>query len=236
MSNKAIVLLSGGLDSSVTAFIAKEKKYDLYALSFQYGQQHEKEIQAAKKIAHQLPVKKHLVLHLPLDKLGGSSLLKQSTPSIPSAHTLNEIGKTIPSTYVPARNTIFLSFALSYAETQKANAIYLGVTAADYSGYPDCRPAYINAYQQLANLATKRAVNGCPISIVTPLLHLSKKEIVQQGMHHKVPFEHTWSCYKGSSKACGACDSCLLRLKGFQQAGYNDPLTYETYPDWYTHH
>jgi len=234
MTQKAVLLLSGGLDSSVSAYIAKQDGFtDRYALSFQYGQQHQKEIQAAKNIAQNLNVKEHLFFDLPLDLFGGSSLLKKTKQNIPQPESVDNIGNTIPSTYVPARNTIFLSIALSYAETKKADAIYIGVTAADYSGYPDCRPEYINAYQNLANLATKRSVEGKPVTIKTPLLHLSKKEIVQKGHQLQVPFKKTWSCYNGEKKACGHCDSCLLRLKGFKEAGFNDPLAYASYPNWY---
>mgnify|MGYP006284358791 CR=1 FL=1 len=231
---KAVLLLSGGLDSSVSAYIAKKQGYtDCYALSFRYGQQHQKEIQAARDIAKTLQVKEHLFFDLPLDLFGGSSLLKNTNEKIPSPASLDAIGDAIPSTYVPARNTIFLSIALSYAETKKADAIFIGVTAADYSGYPDCRPEYINAYQKLANLATKRSVEGNPVSIKTPLLHLSKKEIVKKGHDLHVPFEKTWSCYQGQKKPCGTCDSCLLRLKGFKEAEINDPLAYAAYPTWF---
>jgi 7-cyano-7-deazaguanine synthase len=144
------------------------------------------------------------------------------------------IGKEIPSTYVPARNTIFLSIALSYAETLEADAIFIGVTAADYSGYPDCRPEYIEAFQKVVNLATKQAMMNHTIHVEAPLLLLSKAQIITYGKKLQVPFEHTWSCYSGQSKACGKCDSCLLRLKGFQESGIRDPLLYETTPHWYT--
>jgi len=147
---------------------------------------------------------------------------------------MKNIGKTIPSTYVPARNTVFLSLALAYAETLDADAIFIGANAVDYSGYPDCRPEYIQAYQKLASLATRKGVQGKTIRIEAPLLHLTKAEIIKTGLQLKVPFADTWSCYRGGRQACGKCDSCILRLKGFQEAGVKDPLSYETVPTWYT--
>jgi 7-cyano-7-deazaguanine synthase len=233
MTKKAIVLLSGGLDSSVTAHIAKEKGYHLSALSFLYGQQHDKEIQAAKKIATSLCITDHVFFTIDLSQFGGSALLKNSKQHISTSTNVEDIGKTIPSTYVPGRNTIFLSIGLSFAETRDADAIFTGVTSMDYSGYPDCRPEYINAFQQLADLATKKTVSGNKITIETPLIHLNKAEIVKQGQKLKVPFKETWSCYNGRKKACGKCESCLLRLQGFQKAKIKDPLQYETFPDWY---
>lgn len=233
MSKKAIVLLSGGLDSSVTAHIAKEKGYQLSALSFLYGQQHEKEIQAAKKIADSLKITDHVFFTINLSQFGGSALLKNSKQQISTSSNVEDIGKTIPSTYVPGRNTIFLSIALSFAETRDADAIFTGVTAMDYSGYPDCRPEYINAFQRLADLATKKTVSGNKITIETPLIHLNKAEIVKKGWELNVCFEDTWSCYNGRKKACGRCESCLLRLQGFQKAHIKDPIQYETFPDWY---
>lgn len=232
MVRNAVCLLSGGLDSSVSMYIAKQEGYDLYALSFSYGQQHTREIEAAKKIASSAHVKKHIIFDINLQQFGGSSLLKHSSSPIPY-HPLDQIGRTIPSTYIPARNTVFLSIALAYAETIDADAIFIGVTATDYSGYPDCRPEYIKAYQKMANLATKKAVEGKTILIETPLLYFSKAEIIKRGLELGVPFEHTWSCYRGDILACGTCDSCLLRLKGFKDAGWNDPLEYKTYPPWY---
>lgn len=230
---KAVVLLSGGLDSSVSAYDAKHKGYELFSLSFRYGQQHQKELHAAQQIGKHLDVNEHFIFDLALDQLGGSSLYQHSSQPIHQSASIDTIGTHIPSTYVPARNTIFLSIALSYAETRNADAIYIGVTSADYSGYPDCRPAYITAFQQLANLATKQAINGRSIIIQTPLLHLSKKEIVEKGTDLSVPFELTWSCYQGKEHACGTCDSCLLRLKGFKEAHQQDPITYDKYPPWY---
>jgi 7-cyano-7-deazaguanine synthase len=232
MSKKAVCLLSGGLDSTVSAFIAKDLGYELFALSFVYGQRHDKEIESAKKIAKTLIVKKHVIFDIDIGQFGGSSLVDESIkPEID--HSLEEIGKNIPNTYVPARNTIFLSVALGFAETVDADAIFIGATFADYSGYPDCRPKYFKAFQKMADIATKKGVNGKKIQIMTPVLNLSKAEIIKKGSKLGVPFDKTWSCYLGKEKACGRCDSCLLRLKGFKKVGLKDPLKYETLPDWY---
>lgn len=230
----AVCLLSGGLDSSVSAYIAKKTDHhDVYALSFLYGQRHDREIESAKKIASMLSSKKHILFNLDLAQFKGSSLIKSSNESIPENISLNSIGSSIPSTYVPARNTVFLSLALAFAETVDADAIYIGVTAADYSGYPDCRPEFINSFQSMINLATKKTVEGKSITLETPLISLSKSEIVTKGNELDVPFKYTWSCYKGLDQACGVCDSCQLRLKGFKDAGFKDPLKYDTLPSWY---
>jgi len=174
----------------------------------------------------------HILFEINLSKFGGSSLTDKSL--IPEKdHKLNEIGKKIPSTYVPARNTIFLSISLAYAESINADAIFIGATSADYSGYPDCRPKYFKAYQKMADLSTKNSIEGKKITIKTPLINLSKSEIIKKGMKLLVPFEETWSCYVGGKKPCGRCDSCLLRLKGFKEAGLKDPLKYNYLPDWY---
>jgi len=222
---KAVCLLSGGLDSSVTAHIAKDKKYTIYALTFRYGQRHKKELKCAKEIAKIVNSKDHVIFNLDLSQFGGSSLLNKKIKI--EENKLKNIGKKIPSTYVPARNTIFLSIALAYAEVIDGDAIFIGVTSADYSGYPDCRPEFIESFQKTANLATKKAIKGKPVEIITPLLHMSKAEIIKKGMKLKVPFEKTWSCYKGEKNACGKCDSCKLRLKGFETAGIKDPLEYQ---------
>ncbi|MFH1101413.1 MAG: 7-cyano-7-deazaguanine synthase QueC [Methanobacteriota archaeon] len=232
MAKKAVVLISGGLDSCVTTFLAREQHYEIYALSFRYGQHHTKELLCAKKIARVANVKEHLIFPVDLYRFGGSSLLTSSSKSIPT-RTQNKIGKDIPSTYVPARNTVFLSLALAYAETRDADTIFIGANAVDYSGYPDCRPEYLQAFEHLANLATKKGVQGKHMKIQAPLLYLTKSEIIKQGMRLQVPFKDTWSCYRGEQKACGRCDSCLLRLKGFQEAGIPDPVPYNHYPPWY---
>lgn len=234
MSKKAVVLLSGGLDSSVTAYSAKDEGYDLYGLTFLYGQRHDKEIQSAKKITASLNILDHVFFSIDLSQFGKSALFKNSTRSLSNPNTVDSIGQSIPDSYVPGRNTIFLSIALAFAETREAEAIYTGVTAMDYSGYPDCRPEFIQAFQQLANLATKKTVMGEQIAIKTPLIKKSKAEIIEKGNQLNVPFQHTWSCYEGRKKACGKCESCLLRLQGFKQANISDPLEYETLPEWYT--
>jgi len=233
MIKKAVCLLSGGLDSTVTAFTAKNDGFDIYALTINYQQRHEKEIIQAKAIAEDLAVKKHMIFPLHLYEFGGSALLKREPNNIPKNVPLQAIGTSIPSTYVPARNTIFLSLALAYAETINADRIYIGVTAAYYSGYPDCRPEFIKAFQQVINHATKKTIQGSSINLHTPLINLSKKEIILKGKELDVPFEKTWSCYQGRNRACGTCESCQLRLKGFIEAGFDDPLPYESYPIWY---
>jgi len=230
MAKKAVCLISGGLDSAVTAFIAKKQGYELYALTFRYGQRHTKELSCAKKIAHAVGAKDHIIFNIDLQKFGGSSLFSSSPHEIKN-HALKDIGKTIPSTYVPARNTVFLSLGLAYAEAINAAVIFIGVNAVDYSAYPDCRPNYIQAYQHLTNLATKHGVKGKTIRIKAPLLSLTKAEIIKTGLKLNVPFTKTWSCYRGETRACGHCDSCLLRLKGFQEAKVKDPIPYKTIPN-----
>lgn len=225
MKKKAVCLISGGLDSAVSAFIAKKQGYDIYALSFRYGQRHEKELKCAEKIGKAVEAKNHVFLTIDLTQFGGSSLLNHSNRKI-EHHRIEDIGKTIPSTYVPARNTIFLSFALAYAETINADAIFIGINAVDYSAYPDCRPAYLSKFQQVAHLATQQGVEGKKVKIKAPLIRLTKADIIKKGAELGVPFSKTWSCYKGNVKACGQCDSCLLRLKGFREAKLKDPLQY----------
>ena len=232
MSKKAVCLISGGLDSCVTAHIAKNEGYDIFALTFNYFQRHNREIDSAKLIAFSSNAKNQIFFNLDLNKFGGSSLV--DTTSHPEKdQSLDEIGKKIPSTYVPARNTIFLSIALAYAETLDADAIFIGATATDYSGYPDCRPEFIKAFQDLTNIATKKGVEGKEIKIIAPLLHMSKADIIKKGLELKAPLDKTWSCYLGGNKACGRCDSCLLRLKGFRDTGAKDKIQYEFLPKWY---
>jgi 7-cyano-7-deazaguanine synthase len=223
---KAVVLLSGGLDSTVTLAKAKEEGYEVYSLSFDYGQRHDKELESAKKIAEWFKVEDHKVLKIDLIQIGGSALTDKSV-EVPEKRKLEEIGEDIPITYVPARNTILLAFAIGYAEVIDADAVFIGANALDYSGYPDCRPEYFEAIQKVADLGTKKGVEGKPIQIKTPLINMTKAEIVKEGARLNVPFQTTWSCYKGGEKACGKCDSCILRLKGFKEVGIEDPMEYE---------
>jgi len=213
-------------------FLAKQEGYTLYALTFDYGQVHKRELQNVKKIGEAAGVKNHVLFTVDLHRFGGSSLVDKNI-TIPKNKRLDEIGNQIPPTYVPARNTVFLSLALAYAETIPAEAIFIGAHATDYSGYPDCRPEYFDAYQKMANQATRAAVEGHPIQIKTPILSLSKAEIIKKGVEVNAPLHLTWSCYQGGKKACGQCDSCLLRLKGFQDMGTPDPIQYHRYPSWY---
>jgi len=223
MVSKAVILLSGGLDSSTTLAMARDSGYECYALSFDYGQRHLAELNAVQRILQQYGDISHKVIHLDLDQIGGSALTDTGieVPTEPSTG--------IPVTYVPARNTIFLSLALAYAEVLGANTIFIGVNAVDYSGYPDCRPEYIQSFQELANLATKRGVEGEKIQLQTPLIHLSKSEIIQAGIKLGVDYGLTVSCYSADDqgKACGLCDSCRLRAAGFAEAGIDDPTKYQ---------
>jgi 7-cyano-7-deazaguanine synthase len=218
---RAVVLLSGGLDSATCLALAQQT-YDCYALSFAYGQRHNSELAAASRLAQALGAKDHRIINIDLGGIGGSALTDTSI-DVPE-----QASEGIPVTYVPARNTVFLSFALGFAEVIKAEAIVIGVNAVDYSGYPDCRPEYIAAFQQLANLATKSGVEGLALTIQTPLLHLSKADIIKQGMMLGVDYSLTVSCYQADldGKACGKCDSCRLRKEGFLAAGLADPTRY----------
>lgn len=220
---KAIIVLSGGLDSSTCAFIAKENYDELYAITFSYGQKHSKELDSARAIGLEVGVKEHRFVQLPTPSIGSLT----TAQAIPESRNIEEMSKEIPSTYVPARNTLFIAYALQFAEEVNADAIYVGLTAMDYSGYPDCRPEYVRAWQNLINEATKKTVQGGQIKLETPLLHLYKAEIIEWGTELGVPYNLTHSCYQGGEKACGKCDSCLLRLKGFKEAGKIDPLTYQ---------
>jgi 7-cyano-7-deazaguanine synthase len=226
-NRKAVVLVSGGLDSATTLGIAISQGYAAYALSFKYGQRHQIEIESAKKVAGALGAAKHLTLEIDLRAIGGSALT--DTIAVPKNRDEQTMVSEIPATYVPARNTIFLSFAVAWAEVLEAEDIFIGVNALDYSGYPDCRPEYIEAFERMANLATRAGVQGrSDIRICTPLIALTKSEIIRTGLKLGIDFSLTHSCYdpRPDGLACGKCDSCLLRLKGFAEAGARDPLRY----------
>lgn len=227
-NRRAVVLLSGGLDSTTTLAIAISQGFVPYALTFRYGQRHGIEIDAARKIAKRFGVAQHVVTQIDLREFGGSALT--SDIAVPKGRSSRDMNDGIPITYVPARNTIFLSFALAWAEVLGAFDIFIGVNALDYSGYPDCRPEYIEAYRQMADLATRAGVEGKQsMTIHTPLIELSKREIVLRGLELGVDYADTMSCYDPSTDgvACGECDACLLRLKGFAEAGVNDPVAYD---------
>lgn len=227
MIKPAIVLLSGGLDSSTTLAVAKAEGFDVHALSFRYGQRHEIELQAARRVAAAFGIEKHVIIDIDLRKFGGSALTTDL--EVPKSRSAQEIDAGIPITYVPARNTIFLSFALGWAEVLGAQDIFIGVNALDYSGYPDCRPEFIAAFEHLANLATKAGVEDkARFTIHAPLLELTKAEIIRLGTKLGVDYSATVSCYDPSpdGEACGECDSCQLRQKGFQEAGFEDPIRY----------
>jgi len=223
---KAIILLSGGLDSATCLVIAKEQGYKCYGLSFKYGQRHQFEIKSAKKLARHYNISDHITMNIDLRKFGGSALTDNI--QVPKKRNENKMSKEIPITYVPARNTIFLSFALAYAEVKDSNDIFIGVNALDYSGYPDCRPLFINSFEKMANLGTKTGINDSSIKIHTPLINMKKSEIIQKGISLGLDFKMTHSCYDPyeNGSPCGECDSCILRLAGFKQAGLNDPLEY----------
>jgi 7-cyano-7-deazaguanine synthase len=222
---KAVILLSGGLDSSTVLYQARADGYECYAISFDYQQRHRRELEAADAIAHSAGVADHQLVSFDLRQWGGSALTDNSI-NLPQGRSPQEMAQNIPITYVPARNTIFLSFALAYAETLNADRVYIGVNALDYSGYPDCRPDYIQAMQEVFRLGTKQGREGNAIAIATPLIHLKKIEIIQLGDRLGVPWEKTWSCYAGGEIACGVCDSCRLRLAAFAALGLEDPLPY----------
>lgn len=223
---KAVVLASGGLDSTVTAALAKREGHELYFLTVAYGQRHEIEVERARQIARALDVSKHIVLEMDLRAIGGSALT--SDQPVPKDRTESTRERSIPSTYVPARNTLFLALALGYAETIDASLVYLGANVVDYSGYPDCRPEFLTAFEEVARLGTRAGVEGKGIAIRAPLLSLSKADIIQLGASLDVPFHLTHSCYDPlvSGLACGRCDSCLIRREGFRAAGISDPTEY----------
>jgi 7-cyano-7-deazaguanine synthase len=225
---KAVVLLSGGIDSTTTAAIAQRQGFDVHALSFQYGQRHAVELEAARRVAARLDIRRHVVLTIDLRAFGGSALTGDL--AVPLDTPMDQIGARIPPTYVPARNTIFLSFALGWAETLDARDIFIGANALDYSGYPDCRPEYLAAFERMANLATRAGIEGgARLTIHAPLINLSKREIIAQGRALGIDYGLTSSCYDpgADGSACGHCEACLLRLKGFEEAGVSDPLVYQ---------
>jgi len=224
MAGAAVILLSGGLDSATTLAVARAEGFECYALSFDYGQRHAREIESARRVAAALGTKEHLVLKLDLRAIGGSALTADI--AVPKGRSGEAMATGIPVTYVPARNTIFLSHALAWAEVLETQDIFIGVNALDYSGYPDCRPEYIEAFERMANLATKAGVEAkSRFKVRTPLIKLAKAEIIQLGARLGVDFALTWSCYEPQpdGRPCGLCDSCLLRKKGFAEAGMADP-------------
>jgi 7-cyano-7-deazaguanine synthase len=230
VGKKAVVLLSGGLDSTTVLAVAKSEGYEPYALSFRYGQRHETELEAAARVAASLGVQQHVVASVDLNLFGGSALT--DSIDVPKHRSDNELSEGIPITYVPARNTVFLSIALAWAEVLEADDIFLGVNALDYSGYPDCRPEYVRAFEQMANLATKAAVEGRQhICIHSPLMELTKEGIIRLGLSLGIDYGLTHSCYDPDPKgiSCGTCDSCLLRLRGFDAVGIADPVAYQEY-------
>ncbi|HEY8195710.1 MAG TPA: 7-cyano-7-deazaguanine synthase QueC [Gemmatimonadales bacterium] len=225
---KAVVLLSGGMDSTTVAAIALSRGFDVHALTFRYGQRHQAEVDGARRVAERLGIRAHVVLDIDLRAFGGSALTGDI--DVPKDTPIDQIGQRIPSTYVPARNTVFLAFALGWSEVLGASDIFLGANALDYSGYPDCRPEFIQSFQTMANLATRAGVEGGQrLTIHTPLIALSKREIIERGMALGVDYAITRTCYDPSpdGAACGRCDACLLRLKGFREAGLEDPAPYQ---------
>lgn len=223
---EAVVLLSGGLDSSTVLAMAKEKGYDIVALTFDYGQKHLRELNSARKVAKHYKIKEHVVIPLDIGQHLQSSLTQNSL-AIPEGDTRNGRPSSIPTTYVPSRNIIFLSIAASIAESRGAERIFIAVNSVDFSGYPDCTPEFLEAFQRVLIVGTKAGRMGKMLKIEAPILEMSKADIVKEAMRLRVPLELTWSCYRGGVKACGRCDSCLLRLRGFAEAGVDDPLEYE---------
>ncbi|NMB33617.1 MAG: 7-cyano-7-deazaguanine synthase QueC [Clostridium sp.] len=216
---KAVILLSGGLDSTTCLSIALKEGYDVYPISFDYGQRHNRELESAKKIAEHYNIKEHKIIRI--GNVGGSALTDGDIEVPDYKGTAH-----IPVTYVPARNIVFLSYAAGYAEVVKAEAVYIGVNDIDYSGYPDCRPEFIRAFEKVMRVGTKLGIEGKPIKIITPIMDLTKAEIIKLAHQNKAPLHLTTSCYRGGERACGTCDSCILRLKGFKEAGISDTIDY----------
>ena len=242
-ARRAVVLLSGGLDSTVAAALARERGFEVHALSFDYGQRHRRELESARAVAKALGAASHTVMQVPIAAYGASALtdpgiavptgrdaelerLRVSSLAGAAGRDEAQMGADIPVTYVPARNIVFLSLALGLAEARDAEAIFIGANALDYSGYPDCRPEFFAAFEEVARRGTKRGVEGKPLAIEVPLQHMTKADIVREGLRVKAPLDLTWSCYQGGEKSCGVCDSCVLRLKGFREAGARDPVPY----------
>ena len=225
-ARKAVILLSGGLDSTTTLAIAQNQGFEVYGLTFRYGQRHELEIAAARRVAESMNVAQHLIVDIDLKGIGGSALTADI--DVPKSSSVEDIGNDIPVTYVPARNTVFLSLALAWAEVLSVDDIFIGINALDYSGYPDCRFEFIQAFQTMANLATKRAVEGKQLMIHTPLIDWTKARIIRQGMEFNIDYSLTTSCYDPQAEgvACGHCDACLLRLRGFAENNQSDPIKY----------
>lgn len=232
MGHKAVILSSGGLDSTTVMAIAKAEGFDLYTISFDYGQRHRHELEAAKRVANHFHVKQHLVVPVDLRGIGGSALTADI--EVPRDRPMTEMSHGIPVTYVPARNTVFLSLAMGWAEVLGSCDIFIGVNQIDYSGYPDCRPAFISAFEKLASVATRSGVEGHTLRIHAPLIEMTKAKIIRRGVELGVDYGLTFSCYNpsGDGIACGRCDSCRLRLKGFREAGVKDPIPYRIPIDW----
>lgn len=225
---KAVIVLSGGLDSTTCMGLAEEAGYELYPITFSYGQRHDREVEQAKQVSESFKVQQHRIVDIGFfSQIGGSALTDHEVEV-----STDGVDDEIPSTYVPARNMIFLSLASAYAEVIGAEAVYIGVSAVDFSGYPDCRPEFIQSMEKTVNLATKTGATGEAILIKAPLIHLTKKETVSEGLRLNVPYHLTTSCYLGGDEACGKCDSCRLRIKGFQEAGAKDPIPYSISIDW----
>lgn len=224
--SKAVVLLSGGLDSSTVLALAKERGHDIVALTFDYGQKHDREVESAVAVAEAMAVAEHIVLSMPLGPLMDSSLTRADS-AVPEDRSKDEMSSAIPSTYVPSRNIIFLSVAASIAESVGADSVFIAANAVDFSGYPDCTPEFVQAFQRTLDVGTKAGKDGRPVKVEAPVIRMTKADIVREAIRLRVPLELTWSCYKGGERACGRCDSCLLRLEGFRQAGAEDPLEYE---------
>lgn len=218
----AVLLLSGGLDSATAGAMACERGFALYALSLDYGQRHDREVESAGRVAAELGVKEQVTLQLDLTRWGGSALTSEEP--VPTGRDESEMAESIPSTYVPARNTIFLSLALGYAEARGARVLIAGMNQLDYSGYPDCREAFLQAFEAMANIGTKAGVEGEGFRIWAPLLPMTKADIIREGARLGLDYGLTWSCYQGGEQPCGTCDSCILRAKGFAEAGVEDPL------------